>query len=74
MVGQLNVDEQFLLFLNLSGTFYIYYIILFIISFNSYIIHLFYIPLSAVIGRKLKLCCILSCSHHLKCLSIAQSL
>lgn len=62
MVGQLNVDEQFLLslkindiwlllFLNLSGTFYIYYIILFIISFNSYIIHLFYIPLSAVIGR-----------------------
>lgn len=62
MVGQLNIDEQFLLslkindiwlllFLNLSGTFYIYYIILFIISFNSYIIHLFYIPLSAVIGR-----------------------
>lgn len=62
MVGKLNVDEQFLLslkindiwlllFLNLSGTFYIYYIILFIISFNSYIIHLFYIPLSAVIGR-----------------------
>lgn len=62
MVGQLNVDEQFLLslkindiwlllFLKLSGTFYIYYIILFIISFNSYIIHLFYIPLSAVIGR-----------------------
>lgn len=62
MVGKLNVDEQFLLslkindiwlllFLNLSGTFYIYAIILFIISFNSYIIHLFYIPLSDVIGR-----------------------